>query len=263
MLPRVSLVEAEKAKFLVFSSGDIISQHLFTGGVWEDHLLNISKMFYDAVESPLVLDIGANLGAYSIPIAKDIQDKNGKVMAFEPQRIIFYQLCANVFLNRLENIFPHYMAVDEKSGFVDIPDFDYSKNINNMAFSLDKNSRILHGIEDSNKNIYYKVKSISLDDFYVDRAPALIKIDVEGYELNVLRGTLSFLETHRYPPIIFEAWSFDWFIDGKNELLAYIEKIGYKWFKIDDTNYVAQHPLNSVAIDFKLENNLIHMSRVR
>ena len=38
-----------------------------------------------------ILDIGANLGAYSIPIAKDIQSVNGQVIAFEPQRIIFYQ----------------------------------------------------------------------------------------------------------------------------------------------------------------------------
>lgn len=263
MLPRVSLVEGEKAKFLLFSTGDCISQYLFTTGLWEDHLLTISKMFYNAVESPLVLDIGANLGAYSIPIAKDIQNTNGQVIAFEPQRIIYYQLCANAFINRLDNYYPINKAVSDALGFVDIPEFNYEKNQNIGAFSLGKEFRVAHGIESSATDKSCKVEAINLDTFEIDRAPALIKIDVEGFEINVLRGSTAFLERHKYPPILFEAWDFEWFSDGKKELISFIESIGYTLFKVDLTNFVAQHPNNAVEIDFRLENGIIHMNRVR
>ena len=54
--------------------------------------------------APLVLDIGANLGAYAIPVAKKIASARGVVYAYEPQRIVYYQLCGNIFLNSLDNV---------------------------------------------------------------------------------------------------------------------------------------------------------------
>jgi FkbM family methyltransferase len=263
MLPRVSLVECEKAKYLIFSTDDFISQHLFNHGSWEKHLLDISKMFYSAVEYPLVLDIGANLGAYSIPIAKDIQSVNGQVIAFEPQRIIFYQLCGNAFINRLDNYYPINKAVSDSPGTADIPEFNFEKNNNIGAFSLEKDFRVAQGIETSRLDRYCKVDTINLDTFEVERPPALIKIDVEGFEINVLRGSFSFLKRHNYPPILFEVWDFEWFSDRKKELISLVESLGYTLFKVDPTNFIAQHPKNSVAIEFKLEKNIIHMGRVK
>lgn len=263
MLPRISLIEGEGANYLLFSTNDLITQHLFKRGVWEEHLLTVSKMFYRAVESPLILDIGANLGAYSIPIAKDIQKSNGKVFAFEPQRIIFYQLCANAFINRLDNYYPINKAVSDKLGSIDIPEFNFEKNHNIGAFSLEKDFRIFHGIESSKVDGYCKVDTINLDTFQVERSPALIKIDVEGFEINVMRGAFSFLESHNYPPILFEAWELEWFSSGRRELLSLVEKLGYKIFNIDKSNYIAQHSKNSVAVEFRLEKNVVQMNRVR
>jgi hypothetical protein len=72
MLPRISKVECDDANYLLFSTSDVISNTLFKFGKWEDHLLKISKFILDGVDRPLVLDVGANLGAYSIPLAKAI-----------------------------------------------------------------------------------------------------------------------------------------------------------------------------------------------
>lgn len=263
MLPRVSLVEGDKAKFLLFSSGDFISNHLFTNGSWENDLFTVSKLFYDAVESPLVLDIGANLGAYSIPIAKDIQERNGRVIAFEPQRIIFYQLCANAFINRLDNFYSFNKAISDESGTVEIPEFNYNENINIGAFSLDKGSRIAHGIESSAKSEFDIVDLITLDELVLDRPPAIIKIDVEGFELNVLRGGVRFLEKYNYPPLLFEAWNFEFFIEQKKELLGFVGALGYMVYQLDSTNYVAQHPKYPVAYDFKSENDVTHIIRIK
>lgn len=263
MLPRISIIEGQKAKFLAFSTEDSINKSLFTNGLWEDHLLDVSKMFYDSVQSPLILDIGANLGVFSIPIAKDIQEKQGNVIAFEPQRIVFYQLCANTFLNRLHNLYAYNKAVSDKPQKLEIPEFDYSRNLNIGAFSLDKDARIFHNIESSAKDETHSVDVITLDNLDVDKAPALIKIDVEGYEIKVLKGALEFLEKYDYPPILFEAWEFDWFAEKKNELLSFVEQLGYENTKLDKTNYVAQHPKNLVKINFEIESNHIKMNRIK
>ncbi len=88
-----------------------------------------------------MLDIGANLGAYSIPLAKSMRDVGGVLMAFEPQRILYYQLCGNVVLNRLDNFIAINKAVGDYDGDIEIPEINYENNTNIGAFSLDKTYR--------------------------------------------------------------------------------------------------------------------------
>jgi FkbM family methyltransferase len=264
MLPRISKVEGHDADYLLFSTGDVISNTLFRTGKWEEHLLAISKFMISGIEQPLILDVGANLGAYSIPLAKSTQNIGGEVIGFEPQRIVYYQLCGNIFINRLDNYQAVYAALGEESGYVDIPEIDYEVNNNVGAFSLDKQYRELHGIESSIKKVANKVPLIKLDSFEVNRQPALIKIDVEGFELSVLKGGSGFLDKHNYPPLLFEAWNFDWFREGKAQLLSYISELGYVITNFGTTDYVAQHPKNSREINFQSDSNgVINMSRLR
>jgi FkbM family methyltransferase len=263
MLPRVNHIKCNDADYLLFATNDAISLSLYSTGQWESHLLSISRMFYKNMESPVILDIGANLGAYSIPIAKEIQRAGGMVFGFEPQRIIFYQLCGNIFLNRLDNYMPFNQAVSDEQGLVEIPEIDYEKNRNIGAFSLDKKSREFHRIENSMKEQSCRVPSIKLDHFSC-RSPTLIKIDVEGYEINVLKGGAQFLETHKFPPILFEAWNFDWFKEKRDELMQYITRLGYNITSISTMDYIAQHPGNPVEVKFSLrENKSLEITRVR
>ncbi len=264
MLPRISKVECYDADYLLFSTNDFISNALFKTGKWEEHLIEISKFMISGIYRPLILDIGANLGAYSIPLAKIIQNIEGEVIGFEPQRIVYYQLCGNLILNRLDNYQAVYCALGEESGFIDIPEIEYEGNSNVGAFSLDKRFRELHGIERSMKKAAKKVPLIKLDGFEVDRPPALIKIDVEGFELNVLRGGKEFLEKNGYPPLLFEAWSFDWFESDRRQLLSFISELGYMITNFGTNDYIAQHPKNSREIAFQVDGNgIINMSRVR
>lgn len=264
MLPRVSKIQGYDADYLLFSTNDFISNTLFRTGRWEENLLVISKFMISGVESPLVLDIGANLGAYSIPLAKHIQGINGQVIGFEPQRIVYYQLCGNVILNRLDNYIAIYNALGEESGYVDIPEIDYEGNGNIGAFSLDKRFRELHGIEGAVKKVTQKVPIIKLDNFEVDRQPTLIKIDVEGFELNVLRGGVNFLDRNSYPPLLFEAWNFEWFREGREQLLSFVTELGYSIVNFGLSDYIAQHPKNGREIIFQSgDNGVINMSRIR
>lgn len=262
MLPRISLVECHDADYLLFSTSDGISNILYRTGKWEEHLLQISNFFLHEVERPLVIDIGANLGAYSIPLAKKIQGIGGTVIGFEPQRIVYYQLCGNVIINRLQNYHAIYAAVGETVGEVEIPDVDYEKNENIGAFSLEKKYRELHGIEQSIKKSTVNVPLISLDEFKIDGVPTLIKIDVEGFELDVLKGATKFLAKNKYPPLLFEAWSFDWFKEERETLLKFVQNLGYEITTFGTSDYVAQHEDNPIGIKFnKNDQGVINMVR--
>jgi hypothetical protein len=85
----VSKIERDSEHYLVFSNNDAIANTLFRTGSWEKYLVDISMVVLQGTEAPILLDIGANLGAYSIPIAKKIQDFGGTVIGFEPQRIMY------------------------------------------------------------------------------------------------------------------------------------------------------------------------------
>ncbi len=72
----------------------------------------------------MVLDIGANMGAHTVTLAQAAGPK-GVVLAFEPQRVIFQILCANVALNGLGNIYTNQAAVGREAGAVTVPNLDY------------------------------------------------------------------------------------------------------------------------------------------
>lgn len=248
MLPRISLVQCTDADYLLFSGDDVISNSLYRTGKWEEHLVQLSMFVLSGTTTPLVLDIGANLGAYSIPLAKKIQGQGGIVFGFEPQRIVYYQLCGNIILNRLDNYFAKNCAVGEIGGEILIPEIDYEGNRNIGAFSLEKKYRELHGIERAMKNKTSSVPVMALDSFDPGGMVSLIKIDVEGFELSVLRGAANFLRRNRFPLILFEAWSFEWFAEQKSDLLSYISELGYQSTALSSTDYMAQHPDHPISI---------------
>ncbi|PUE59831.1 hypothetical protein B9Z44_09725 [Limnohabitans curvus] len=131
MLPRVNNIRTETGEFLLFSTEDYISRHLYAKGSWDPHLLTISRLIYKKLSTPVILDIGANLGAYSVPVAREIMETGGQIYAFEPQRIVYYQLCGNVVLNRLDNVFTYNVALGSTERQIEIPalDFEQSDNV--------------------------------------------------------------------------------------------------------------------------------------
>lgn len=264
MLPRVNIIKCNEADYMLFSTDDAISNVLYRTGQWEEYLLTISRLFLQDIKNPLVLDIGANLGAYSIPLAKGMQDVGGAVIAFEPQRIIYYQLCGNILLNRLDNFIALNKAVGDFDGDIEMPEINYENNVNIGAFSLEKTYREHLNMEQFMKSKTTSVPIIKLDSLSVPTAPSLIKIDVEGFELNVLKGAENFLEEFSYPPVIFEAWDLDWFKDDKLKLLKFLNYLGYEISMNIKSEFIAQHPDSLTKVNFSTDRNgVINMNRER
>ena len=114
---------------------------------------------------------------------------------------------------------------------------------------------IARNLQNSFKDGFSKVSSKRLDDIDVPKSPSLIKIDVEGMEINVISGAKAFLKRHNFPPIVFESWSLPWFYEQRQRLLLVIEELGYKISKFADADYVAQHPVHPVHVKFEAVNS--------
>lgn len=133
-----------------------------------------------------ILDVGANIGLMTMPFSK-IVGKEGKVLSFEPQSKIYYILCANVAINNLSNVEPYNLAVGDSNEPLFLPNIDYTRLGNFGGISLSNNGSI-------------RIGQIKLDDFIFERLN-FIKIDVEGMEIDVLKGANKTIQKHR--PILY------------------------------------------------------------
>ena len=143
-----------------------------------DYQREETKFFENYVkEGDTVLDIGANIGTHTLWFANKVGDK-GHVLAFEPQRLIFQTLCANMAINSIQNTDCKHMGVGSVQKLIDSPILDPTQPQNFGALSLEDD-------REGDKVAICKIDDIGLTscDF--------IKIDVEGMEPDVLMGGLN------------------------------------------------------------------------
>jgi FkbM family methyltransferase len=128
-----------------------------------------------AAPGAVALDVGANVGAYALLLGMWTRP-GGRVYAFEPSRQAFDGLAAHVRLNGLEGIVhPVRAAVSDTVGTAAL-----------AAEGHHGTSRLARGGEGGTET----VETVTIDDFCAreEIVPTLIKIDVEGWELEALRG---------------------------------------------------------------------------
>jgi FkbM family methyltransferase len=251
MLPDTTIIKCGNDQFIVFNKSDVISNSLRGSGGYEPHLAEISKVLIGGTQDGCVLDIGANIGSYVVPIARTFPGL--KFYSFEPQRIVYYQLCSNIIINGIDNIHAVNGGLSNERTVIETVVPDYSKETNVGAFSLDMEVR-KNDYECSTVGETEHI-SISMLDDYEFKDIRLIKIDVEGLELNVVKGGLKTLEANNYPPIIFEAWTFKpWYQERRKELYNFIESLGYQITVVGENN-IAQHTSNPM-ISFEVVKNV-------
>jgi FkbM family methyltransferase len=232
MLPNCELVKTDGIQFLIFKGQDLISNHL-KQELYENNIHQLSlKLLIDAPEGE-VLDIGANLGTFCVPLAKKVSKHI--YHAFEPQRIVYYQLCANTFINGIDNLHCHNFGISDKEERLVLTMPDYANESNIGAFSMDKEVRE-NNYECKTEGAKEPLVVFTLDSG-VHKNVRLIKIDVEGHELEVLKGGIETIKKNNYPPIIFEAWTWKpWFQPKRKALFEYLEGHGYEIQQLGHNN---------------------------
>ena len=229
-LPEIHLATDGDLNYALFKHNDIVSNGVRSGG-YEKELQSISSELLRDFTDGIVVDIGANLGSYIVPLAK--QHPHLQFEAFEPQRIVYYQLCANTFLNRLSNVYAHNVGLSNEQRITNYVLPNYAEETNIGAFSIDFDTR-LKDYEVKSEGVTERMIIIPLDSMQYEKV-RLIKIDVEGHELSVLLGAEHTLRENNYPPIIFEAWTWK-FPEKRQALFAHLENLGYTITEIGQNN---------------------------
>jgi FkbM family methyltransferase len=160
----------------------------------------------------VVLEVGANIGAHTVGLAKHV-GPSGRVLAFEPQRLIFQTLCANVALNSLANVECYWAAVGNSGDRRAVPELDPTREQNFGGASL-RGRR--HG---------FRIECMKLDRFVSLPRVVLIKIDAEGMESEVLLGGRRLIRKFR--PILYVENDR---VERSKSLLRLIDRLGYRMF---------------------------------
>lgn len=123
IIAKPQLYTVGDTQYLLTQGRDLISSHLKAGQRWEGFVVDLIAMYLSRIEKPVFVDIGANLGAISVPIAQFLQPRGGQVHSIEAQRAVFYQLCGNIFANNVRAkivlpITPRWAITTVKSAFL-------------------------------------------------------------------------------------------------------------------------------------------------
>lgn len=184
-------------------------------GCWLGSYEYQKRQLFEKVITPgsVVFDIGAHVGYYTL-LSAVLVGHTGMVFAFEPNPGNLSLLKRHLVINSLTNVKIMDMAVSDRTGSVH---FDNSPH--SSMGHISPTGTIT-------------VRTDSLDNLYAQQkvpAPDVIKIDVEGAELSVLRGGKNLLSTHH--PVIFLATHGQ---DIHRDCCNFLKSAGYTVELIDD-----------------------------
>jgi FkbM family methyltransferase len=208
--------------------GDLAEHPFYIRRAYQKELELCAAWLRQESRELVVYDVGANSGFFSCQLAQMLADRSVKIYAFEAVPATFSALVTTVHrLGLQENIFPFPTAVGDQLGPT-LLSYSQRKSLCSQVTPKGLNSRV-------GDNLAHAV-GISLDKFYSfsNARPTLIKIDVEGSELAVLRGAHALLSRPDRPAIHFEYNPGTIAQSGESlekfpELLA-----GYKLHYVDD-----------------------------
>jgi FkbM family methyltransferase len=172
------------------------------------------------------LDIGANVGYYTVLAA--MINPECRIHSFEPSPSTFGVLSENVAANHLLNVQVHQLALGDKTGTLKFNIYA------DQAFNSP-------GAGTNDKHHFFKngplrvidVPSVRLDEFLAEHhlpQPDIVKLDVEGFELFVLKGANKLLASDNPPVLLCEVAPL-WlkrFGLAPSDLFQYVEKFGYQ-----------------------------------
>lgn len=173
-----------------------------------------------------VLDIGANVGLYSLLLSR-LVGKHGSVIAIEPDPDLFAALESSCRANTAENIELHNVAAAAEPGRVSL----YRSLLNAGDNRIGSHDRA----ETTRQTV---TQAVTVDELVAGRSVDFIKMDVQGWEGQVLKGMRAVLESNPAIDVLFEFWPFGLKEAGWNpqDVLAEFESFGLSIHGVEDAD---------------------------
>ncbi|MBN1304027.1 MAG: FkbM family methyltransferase [Anaerolineales bacterium] len=175
----------------------IMGRFVFEGQVYEPEIIKIIQTFVQNNFS--YIDIGANIGLHTLAAAFERQNLEQFFYSFEPEAAMYSMLKKNCSLNGLDFVNCVRVGIGDKDAVLSL----------NVSLTSNKGRNSFLPIDNSKPGQEVKVAtldSLFLDNQKLSESPLFIKIDVEGYELPVIRGGRCWLSTIKDIAIICEVW---------------------------------------------------------
>jgi FkbM family methyltransferase len=202
--PTIETVQIHQQAFISGYTGEYVFERIrSTANFYEIELLN--RWIENSDHINVIYDIGANIGNHTLYFASNT---NARIYAFEPMQMNFHLLNKNIHDNEMENRITAYnVALGDQEGMAQMGLVQENNNGTAAIFTSENSEG-------------EPVKVIVLDNMDIP-LPDFIKIDVEGFELNVLKGMKNILSLTKAPLWIE--------VDEKNAKSVYefLVEIGY------------------------------------
>lgn len=223
MLPEVKIhTTANGTRYALFAQQEVISDEIRRNNFWNVYNLEIADIVLQEKKNKRVIDVGAGLGSFTIPLAIKYNE-NHIFDSFEPVPGLCAQLNANGLLNKLDNIRCHRNGIGAENNIIDHPIFDFSAT-NHGSFSFLPEAYSERKIPVPNQVDVYEIRK--LDD-YRFASVGLIKITASGMELEVIQGARETIIQNECPPLIVESWGSEWYKSRKESVHSLIKEYGY------------------------------------
>jgi FkbM family methyltransferase len=205
-------------------------------------LLDLRRRHYG--DGVVAVDCGANIGVHTVETAKHMTGW-GTVIAFEAQERIYYALAGNIAINNCFNARAIHAAVADHCGTMKIPAPNYlaAGSFGSLELRKKETTEFIGQAIDYSDNKMVVVQTITLDSLNFPRLD-LIKMDIEGMEVDALAGSIKSIERHQ-PVLLVEAIKSD-----KSKLRALLESCDYS---------VLEAGMNFLAIH-KTDKTLAHIT---
>ncbi len=198
------------SQFVLFNN-DYVSNDILIDGYYEfKELKTLCEWLKKKKKLNLAIDVGAYIGNHAVFFSNYFKN----VISFEPNSFSYKLLDINT--SKKKNIKIHNFGLSDKNQTKDF----YSYENNYGGSSIKKNKNI--------KFSKIKAKFKKFDNLKFNKKADLIKIDVEGHELNVLKGMSKYIKKYK-PIIVFECQEKEIF-NGTSKVIKFLKGKNYKNF---------------------------------
>lgn len=192
---------------------------------WSEILVKVFFNSFSKVMPPGdAIDLGANFGIHSWNLGHIVKKTNNTLVSVEPDERCYE------FLNQV------FSKGNFKNLLIKNPISDESKLV---TFCIDPDTQLNRICDDSLTNDRITVQTVTLDEIAKGYSPKYIKIDVEGQDINTIKGGQLTIKTHR--PIISTEWSLSYSKEDQIWYYNFFKKLDYTMIDFLGNEYDSEH----------------------